>query len=239
MIKFFRHIRQKLLAENRFTKYLLYAAGEILLVVIGILIALQINNANEWKKERIYEKYILREISANLNADLVQIEQILRQRRKTQKSIVRMQTYLKNENIIKDSLVYDIVQLYTFERYFPTNTAYEIAKARGLQITNESLRTGIANYYEHEQNKVQSSLHDIERVFLNEFAIEMRNFIDDFDYGVSITLEKFPNEDLTNWLQNYLVGFEDNHIASLKKIEMFRDANNKLRDKVTKELGTF
>ena len=50
MIKFFRRIRQKLLSENRFSKYLLYAIGEIILVVIGILIALQINNWNENRK---------------------------------------------------------------------------------------------------------------------------------------------------------------------------------------------
>ena len=47
MIKFFRKIRQRLLTENKFSKYLLYAIGEIVLVVIGILIALQINNCNE------------------------------------------------------------------------------------------------------------------------------------------------------------------------------------------------
>jgi len=52
MIKFFRHIRQKLLAENRFRKYLIYAIGEIILVVIGILLALQINTWKE-KQERI------------------------------------------------------------------------------------------------------------------------------------------------------------------------------------------
>jgi hypothetical protein len=50
MIKFFRKIRQKLLADNKFSKYLIYAIGEIVLVVIGILIALQINNANEVRK---------------------------------------------------------------------------------------------------------------------------------------------------------------------------------------------
>ena len=50
MIKFFRRIRQQLLTENKFSKYLLYAIGEIILVVIGILIALQINN---WNEERI------------------------------------------------------------------------------------------------------------------------------------------------------------------------------------------
>ena len=48
MIKYFRKIRQKLLSENKFSKYLIYAIGEILLAVIGILIALRINN---WNKE--------------------------------------------------------------------------------------------------------------------------------------------------------------------------------------------
>ena len=47
MIKFFRKIRQKLLSENKFSKYLIYAIGEIILVVIGILIALQVNNLND------------------------------------------------------------------------------------------------------------------------------------------------------------------------------------------------
>jgi hypothetical protein len=50
MIKFFRRIRQRLLTENKFSKYLIYAIGEIVLVVIGILIALSINNWTEEKK---------------------------------------------------------------------------------------------------------------------------------------------------------------------------------------------
>jgi hypothetical protein len=58
MIKFFRKIRQNLLTENKFIKYLLYAIGEIILVVIGILIALQINNVNELsKKNKLAETY--------------------------------------------------------------------------------------------------------------------------------------------------------------------------------------
>lgn len=50
MIKIFRHIRQQLLSQNKFSKYLIYAIGEIILVVIGILIALSINNWNETRK---------------------------------------------------------------------------------------------------------------------------------------------------------------------------------------------
>jgi len=51
MIRFFRHIRKKLMEQNKIKKYLLYAVGEILLVVIGILIALQVNNWNEQRKQ--------------------------------------------------------------------------------------------------------------------------------------------------------------------------------------------
>ena len=59
MIKFFRHIRQRLLSENKFSKYLVYAIGEIVLVVIGILIALQINNWNENRKESKKEDQLI------------------------------------------------------------------------------------------------------------------------------------------------------------------------------------
>ena len=61
MIKFFRRIRQRLLSENNLSKYLIYAIGEILLVVIGILIALQINNWNNKNNERqIIENYFIK-----------------------------------------------------------------------------------------------------------------------------------------------------------------------------------
>jgi Family of unknown function (DUF6090) len=62
MIKFFRRIRQRLVTENKFSKYLLYAIGEIFLVVIGILIALQINNWNQERQLKAEEKVILKNI---------------------------------------------------------------------------------------------------------------------------------------------------------------------------------
>jgi hypothetical protein len=57
MIKFFRKIRQKLLVENKISKYLLYAIGEVVLVVIGILIALSVNNWNEGNKKKGFNDY--------------------------------------------------------------------------------------------------------------------------------------------------------------------------------------
>ena len=75
MIKFFRKIRQRLLAENKFSRYLLYAVGEIFLVVIGILIALQINNWNEGLKERATEQSILKQLHSEYQSNLAQLDE--------------------------------------------------------------------------------------------------------------------------------------------------------------------
>ena len=74
MIKFFRKIRQDLLSKGKTGKYFKYAVGEIILVVIGILIALQINNWNENKKiENITQDYY-KQLLKDLNKDKIYIE---------------------------------------------------------------------------------------------------------------------------------------------------------------------
>ena len=70
MIKFFRKLRQQLLTENKFSKYLLYAIGEIILVVIGILIALQFNTWQIEKKDRQIERTLLENIKRDLESDI-------------------------------------------------------------------------------------------------------------------------------------------------------------------------
>ena len=70
MIKFFRRIRYDLMGENKTGKYLKYALGEIVLVVIGILIALSVNTWNENRKDGIKEHVILKSLKVNLNENL-------------------------------------------------------------------------------------------------------------------------------------------------------------------------
>lgn len=70
MIKYFRRIRQNLVMKNQTGKYLKYAIGEILLVVVGILIALSINNWNDARKDRIAEKELYRTLIKSLESDL-------------------------------------------------------------------------------------------------------------------------------------------------------------------------
>ncbi len=75
MIKFFRKIRQRLLTEHRLGKYLLYALGEIVLVMIGILLALQVSNWNEERKNRKEQFFILNKLQSDLESDSAQIKE--------------------------------------------------------------------------------------------------------------------------------------------------------------------
>ncbi len=74
MIQFFRKIRQQLLTENKIGKYLTYASGEIALVMIGILLALQVNNWNEDRKNTITEKETLASLRSDLTSALLQLD---------------------------------------------------------------------------------------------------------------------------------------------------------------------
>ena len=73
MITLFRRIRERLIASGSISKYLIYAVGEILLVVIGILIALQVNNWNEDRKDQIKTRNYLLEMSENLESDVADV----------------------------------------------------------------------------------------------------------------------------------------------------------------------
>lgn len=77
MIRFFRTIRQKLFAQGRVVRYLTYAIGEIVLVVIGILIALQINNHNEQLKVLAKEQKYLASLKEEFEFNKVQLEKVV------------------------------------------------------------------------------------------------------------------------------------------------------------------
>ena len=150
MIKFFRKIRQKLLTENKFNKYLLYAIGEIVLVVIGILIALQINNYNEARKNREKEKLILQQILKSLNNDFVGFEKFWNSRMERKKEgLDSLQIYIfDKKNTSSDHILnaYNAAKQDVLFRF--DNGPFEALKSLGLDIIkNDSLRTIINSTY--------------------------------------------------------------------------------------------
>ena len=98
MLIFFRKIRQKLLAENRLSKYLIYAVGEIFLVVIGILIALQVNNWNEQRKLENTGREYVHEIYKELKTERSNIDSILSSLTTQYKGTEHVLSVIESEN---------------------------------------------------------------------------------------------------------------------------------------------
>ena len=112
MIKFFRKIRQNLLSEGKTGKYLKYAIGEIVLVVIGILIALQINNWNENQKNNEKEISIAKELHIELNENLISVKNQLGLWENRDKKISEVISLIDSENVKITNREFDSTLIY-------------------------------------------------------------------------------------------------------------------------------
>ena len=182
MIKFFRKIRKNLVSENRLTRYLLYAIGEIVLVVIGILIALQINNWNEDNKGKAFEREMLSQIQDNLKKDKAKLIEINASFTKAIASADKILA-IGPEDHIPDSLRYWLAYFIQFERFQPITNSYEALKSRGLdQVSNKELRLLLGEYYDDEISHTIKSVGDIEKSFNDEWVPIMEQYIVDFKF---------------------------------------------------------
>jgi hypothetical protein len=149
MIGFFRKIRKKLAENNKPMKYMRYAVGEILLVMIGILLALQVNNWNEERKERQLEFKVLTEIKNNLNFDLVDFESNISHLKNIKTSCQSILNTVNDDLVYNDSLGYYFFYLKIFPHFTPKINGYSSLQAKGIEIIqNDSLKFKITNLYE-------------------------------------------------------------------------------------------
>lgn len=152
MIKFFRKIRQKLLVENRFNKYLVYAVGEIVLVVIGILLALQINNWNEEKKEQSKVKSQLENIVSDIHQDIKETKNRINRIRVRTNYIEGLADYFRFKELKDFDNLEVFYRAYDFYGYKPftwyKNGIDELKNSGSLKsIKNDSIRLMINKYY--------------------------------------------------------------------------------------------
>ena len=159
MIKFFRKIRKHLLAENKFSKYLIYAIGEIILVVIGILIALQINNWNNDNIERELELNMLSEILTNLEKDVFNFNSKITINEKAIKHNSAVLEHLILKTPLTDTLRFSYARLTGRGTFEPITVAYENLKSKGINIIgNDSLRISISELYDFKYFYVTEDL---------------------------------------------------------------------------------
>jgi len=172
MIRFFRNIRQKLAAENKVMAYLRYAIGEILLVVIGILIALQINNWNEHRKLRNEETNLLIEVRSNLDLTLDKF------RNDSLNNLNYIHQYEKIKYFIGEDLPYNTELdtafggLKSWSSPYPIYTAYTTLKTKGLDIiSNTSLRNKIIEMYEYEFTRLSTDYDKAEWILYESVVL--------------------------------------------------------------------
>jgi len=148
MIKFFRRIRQRLISENKFSKYILYAIGEIILVVIGILIALQINNANEVRKERAKEVHYLKNIKTDLQLNIDNIETFIETRNKQILSASTVLEYYEGKPLEDlNDLSNNLLNVYIWKKFYQINNTFqELTNSGNLAlISNDSIKNSLLN----------------------------------------------------------------------------------------------
>jgi len=148
MIKFFRNIRKNLLNEGKTARYFKYAIGEIVLVVIGILIALSINNWNQERHQKIKERKLLVEIESNLAANSLIIQEKIDRESRIRNEIVMLMDHLKTKKPFNDTIGVYLSESSFMEKIQFTNSAYESLKTAGLDIiSNDSIRMNVTTLF--------------------------------------------------------------------------------------------
>lgn len=166
--------------ENNPMKYARYAIGEIVLVVIGILIALQINTWNEERKTRVIETKTLKEIRANLEMDLVEMNSDIAVMDSINYAGEVVIDYLKNHNEPSYAFKY-AVQLTRINPHFdPNQGGYSLLNSKGIDIiSNDSLRGSISKLY--ESNYPYYAKYENERITKLNHVI-LPKFVDYFSF---------------------------------------------------------
>jgi hypothetical protein len=156
MVKFFRIIRKDLMEQNKTGKYLKYAIGEILLVVLGILIALQINNWNENRKATKQEVKILNELKNDLNTNLTEIKESYDRTNIRQNSAVLILDKLKSNIPVDDSLIRAFENIKGDVIFNIANTSYKYIENQGINtLSNDSLRIRITEMFERHLKNIR------------------------------------------------------------------------------------
>jgi len=175
-----------MISDNKVIKYLLYAIGEIILVVIGILIALSINNSNELRKTKEAEKVYLKEIKSDLIQDTLLLSQVIQDHKWRMAQIMSQDStidFIFEEIIGELPTVEGVAQLeylfFTDRKFRPKIGTYSsmISEGKSNIISNRELFNNIQNIYELEVQNIIAVGEDVlnrSNELRNKYAYEIK-----------------------------------------------------------------
>ena len=231
MIKFFRKIRYNLMETGKTGKYFKYAIGEIVLVVIGILIALQINNWNEHRLERIEEKAILEAIKVDFKNAIVEFNELNNNRTVLEEASKTIFTIIKSKEIIYTKTELDSILsiLLIGPTYNSQTKTLEVLFNSGKMnfISNDSIKDKLVNWSKLVEDMTEGELQGSE--VLKDKVIPLLNtYVSFFDLNTKF---KFKNYDMFDktlqsaYSSNYKELFEDRNFENVLSL---RELYNKV-----------
>ena len=223
--------------KNKVTSYLLYAIGEIVLVVAGILIAVQIDDWNENRKSSNIEIEILK----GIQSDLVKNEQRIMYMMSYDSMIVKKNNALlkvlnDKSSIYNDSLSIYFADIFQYSTFFPQRMGYENLKTYGLDIIkNDSLRLNIIELFEETYSQ---HIHIGERK--SQASFEANRLLNKYLYTINFKRQRIPsdfeaikeNQEIKNVI-SYLT--EDRRAMGYQSIYML-DKTKLLINSINKEI---
>lgn len=228
MFKFFRHIRQNLIMKNKTSKYFKYAIGEIILVVIGILIALQINTWNEQRKANILEDQYYCRLFEDLVQDQEQVSTLIIQTEDRLKASNQSLRLLQEDkpNQIATATQMDLSTKAIFIDFKPNNSAFEDLKsgANLNVIKDKSVIKALNSYY----NNLESlkSIIKINGQNAVDIAFAHNDSFENGKTAASILYGKFKNGLDSDVIANIKI----DTTAILSETMQFRFYNEALRN---------
>jgi hypothetical protein len=254
MINFLRKTRKKLADDNNFFKYARYAIGEILLVVVGILIALQINNWNEAQRARSEEKVLLENLYEDLKAASEQSEGFISKEQQLIDNLIMTMGIHPNgkpapREFFADSIILGII--WDFESNVPVINSYAEIKNTGKTslIRNRNIRQKFTNL-ELKINNLNTLVKDrltVQQIRIDNIAQDDLNlvlFIDQRGSNLDVNLEGEPENNYPEIVKRPRV----RNLLAMKllltrellkfRIELQNEINL-IVDLIEKEIGTF
>ncbi|WP_298760776.1 DUF6090 family protein [uncultured Psychroserpens sp.] len=187
MIKFFRHIRRSLLSEGKTTKYLKYAIGEILLVVIGILIALGINNWNENLKAQKNEKVLLQKLQEENRLNLDDLNSDYEYRKNLDQTLENFNIFLASDSIENHQS-----KLKNYLADIFRSTSYTFTQTNLINYIN--LHDDNFSELNKELSELKIMEYDLQTISEKGIDIKINNFFealkDDVDFN-TLNIESF------------------------------------------------
>lgn len=187
-----------MLAENKFSKYLIYAMGEIFLVVLGILIALQINNWNENQKTDAKIKSVLKALKSDLALDTLLIKQrlpfIVEQFELNESLRARVAKPGATADTLIQIMRHEFNPNWSVQIIFNTNTYNSLNQTALIENLSDSLKTSIKNFY----NK-KFSLKDRVEKTTNDYREKVTSYVNTYTFGSTMIHDQGPLIDSLVW----------------------------------------